>query len=226
MFGFGLKNLSDDGKQNLDDGIRCGLDREYPDWKNPIGTRMCPESFPYKPGDDKGQKAEELVYTRLQQLGTQNSEPMFAVYSFDYSEHIPGNGRKRSWVMGETDFLIIHRIHGPIFIQVKATESGNTFKDAEEQLRKDKLALEKHFQRQMKGKISGKKTIELFKNVPAFVAMPNCKRGTDSVCRRDNVLYEEDCSSLEAFTKWWTDKIGSAEHPDVPQKTFEYLVMK
>ena len=226
MFGFGPKNLSDDGERNLDDGIRCGLDREYPDWKNPTGTCMCPESFPSKPGDDKGQKAEEVVYTLLQQLGTQNKEPMFVIHSYDFSEHIPGNGRKRSWVMGESDFVIIHRNRGPIFIQVKATESGDKLKEAEEQIRKDKLALEKHFQRQVKGKISGKKTAELFKNVPGIVAMPNCKRGTDSVCIKDNVLYQEDCSSLEAFTKWWADKIGSAEHPDVPQKTFEYLVMK
>ena len=228
MIGFGQKDLSHDGKCNLDDGIRKGLDRDYAGWRYPEGTYMVPDSFPKKRSDDKGVKAEEVVYNLLQQLGAQNNEPMFVVHSFDFSEHIPGNDRKtgRSWVMGETDFVIIHRQHGPLFIQVKATERGTKCKEAEEQLRKDKIVLEKFFQKLVKGKISTKKVTELFKNVPAFAAMPNCPRGPDSVCVQANVLYQEDCSSLQAFGKWWKEKIGSAQHPEVDQTLYEYLVMR
>jgi len=231
MIGFGQRDLKDDGKRDVDSGIRSGLDWQYPDWKDPQGTYMVPNSFPNKHNlVDKGARAEEDVYNLLQQLGTQNSEPMFVVHSFDFSEHIPGKEiqRKRSWVMGECDFVIIHRKHGPVFIQVKATESGNkqTRKEAQEQLRKDKLALENFFEKLVKKKISTKKAKEIFKNVPAFVAMPNCQRGDESVCVHENVLYQEDCSSLQAFAKWWNEKISSAEHPDVDQKLYEYLVMR
>ena len=221
----GRKDLSDDGKRDLDDGIRSGLDREYPNWKNPQGTYMVPDFFQTKDNGDRGENAEKTVYTLLEQLGKLNNEQMFVVHSYDFSEHIPGSGRKRSWVMGETDFVIVHRDHGPMFIQVKATESGAKYKDAEDQLRKDKLALEKFFQKLVKGKITTKKATEVFKNVPAFVAMPNCQRG-QSTCTRENVLYKEDCASLVAFSEWWTDKIKSAKHPAVDQTIYEYLVMR
>lgn len=222
----GSGDLSNDRGREADDHIRTGLDREYPEWKNPTKTYTVPPSFPRKHCGNNGVKAEEAVYNLLQQLGEQNKEPMFVVHSVDFSEHIPGSGRKRSWVMGETDFVIIHRKHGPIMIQVKATEDGKAYKEAEEQLRKDKLVLQKYYEKLVKGKISGKKTIELFKNFPAFVAMPNCKRGAGSVCIKDNALYQEDCSSLEAFADWWQKRIASAEHPVVSQTVFEHLVMR
>ena len=223
----GQKDLEDNGKCEWDDGIRSGLDREYPDWKNPCKTHMIPESFPRKANNEKGLHAEEVVYNLLQQLGEQNSEPMFVVHSFDFSEHIHGYRRKRSWVMGESDFIIVHKIYGPIFIQVKGTDSGNKYKEAEEQLRKDKLALENFFKKlSAGGKFSKRKASEMFKNYPGFVAMPNCRRG-QSVLVQENVLYQEDCSSLEAFTKWWNNNISSAQlHPAVSEEIFEFLVMR
>ena len=222
----GKKDLADKGKCEWDDGIRSGLDREYPDWKDPSKTYMIPESFPHRANNQKGLHAEEKVYNLLQQLGNKNTETMFVVHSFDFSQHIPGYGRKRSWVMGESDFIIVHKTHGPIFIQVKGTDSGNKYKEAEEQLRKDKLALEIFIKKlPADGNVSKRKASEMFKNFPGFVAMPNCRRG-QSVSARENVLYQEDCSSLEAFTEWWTDKISGAEHPAFSDEIFELLVMR
>ena len=223
----GQENLADSGKCDWDDGIRSGLDREYPDWKDPCETHMIPESFPHKANIDlKGQQAEELVYNLLQRLGTKNNEPMFVVHSFDFSEHIPGYSRKRSWVMGESDFIIVHKTHGPIFIQVKASDSGNKYIEAENQLRKDKITLENFLKKLLENKkISKKQASEVFKNYPGFVAMPNCTRDQSAMVR-DNVLYQEDCSSLETFIKWWNDKISSAKHPTVTSTIFEFLVMR
>lgn len=218
--------MSNGGGHEADDRIRSALDREYPEWKKPTKTYMVPRSFPGKHCGNKGLIAEDAVYNLLQQLGEQNNEPMFVVYSVDFCEHIPGIGRKRSWVMGEHDFVIIHKRHGPIFFQVKATKDGKTPKEVEDQLRKDKLVLQKFFEELVNKRVTGKKTTELFKNFPAFAVMPNCKRGSESVCRKENFLCQEDCSSLEAFADWWRKKIASAEHPAVPQAVFEYLVMK
>jgi len=220
----GQKNLPDDGKRVWDDEIRSRLDEEYSDWKDPKQTYMVPPSFIGNDAD-KGKKAEEKVYNLLHELGQENNEPMFVVHSFDFSEHIPNCGRERSWVMGESDFVVIHKTHGPVFFQVKAAETGKKYNEAEKQVRKDKLAIEKFFQKLVKGNISTSKATEAFKNCPGFVVMPNCPQG-QSVCTRDNVLYQEDCSSLEAFSRWWDEKISRAEHPHLDQTIFEYLVMR
>lgn len=223
----GQKDLADDGKRIWDDEIRSRLDKEYDDWKNPQGTYMVPPSFKGVGNDaDKGKKAEEKVYNLLLELGQKNNEPMFVVHSFEFSEHIPDSSRQRSWVMGESDFVVIHRMHGPIFFQVKATETGKNHKEAEDQIRKDKLGLEKFFKKMVKGNISTRKATEPFKNCPGFVVMPNCPRGEQSVCTRDNVLCQEDCSTSEAFSSWWNGKIRSAQHPPLDQTVFEYLVMR
>ncbi len=224
----GQKNLADDGTRDWDDGLRFWLDKEYPGWKDPQRTYMVPPSFESKGNEPKWEGAEKTMYDNLQELGLKNNEPMFVVHSFDFSEHVPGSGRKRSWVMGESDFVVIHRNHGPIFFQVKATETGDKYKEAEEQIRKDKLALETFFKKLEKGvvedKISARKVTEVLKNCPGFVVMPNCQRG-QSVCTQDNALYQEDCSSSEAFSIWWEEKIGRSQHPPLDQTVFEHLVM-
>ena len=223
----GQKDLADDGRRDWDDEIRSRLDQEYADWKNPKRTYMVPPSFQGVSNDvDVGRQAEERFYNLLHEQGQNNSEPMFAVHSVDFSEHVPGNGRKRSWVMGESDFVVIHRVHGPIFFQVKATETGKNYKEAEEQIYKDKVALENFFKRMVKGNIAARKATEPFKNYPGFVVMPNCPRHQLSVCIQDNVICQEDCSSSEAFSSWWNEKIESAEHPPHDQTVFEYLVMR
>ena len=221
----GLKDLADDGKRDWDDEIRSRLDQEYADWKNPKRTYMVPTSFQGVSNDaDVGRKAEERFYNLLHEQGQNNSEPMFVVHSFAFSEHVPGIGRKRSWVKGESDFVVIHRVHGPIFFQVKATKTGKSCKEAEEQIYKDKVALENFFKKMVKGNIATRKATEPFKNFPGFVVMPNCPRL--SVCTQDNIICQEDCSSSEAFSSWWNEKIESAEHPPHDQTVFEYLVMK
>ena len=53
-------NLADEGKYDMADGIRSGLDREYPDWKNPNGTHMVPASFPSHQ-NNKGSIAEKVI---------------------------------------------------------------------------------------------------------------------------------------------------------------------
>ena len=218
------KSLVDDGKYNIVDGIRRGLDREYKDWKSPSGTHMVPDSFPSH-RSDKGPIAEKVIYDLLHQCGTQRKEPMFVVHSFVFSEHIPDSGRQKSWVMGETDFVIIHKNHGPILIQVKAADTGKKHKEAEKQLQKDKLALQRRFEKAVGKEFSGREVNALFTNFPAFVAMPNCPRPPE-LCAHDNALYQEDCSSIEEFDRWWNDKVGTAKHPEVSPKMYEYLVIR
>ena len=217
-------NPGDAGRYDIVEGIRLGLDREYSDWKDPQGTHMVPDLFP-SDQKDKGKIAEERVYNLVQECGTRRKEPMFVVHSCPFSEHIPESGRKRSWVMGETDLVIIHKIHGLIYIEVKATDTGKSFKEAEEQLQKGKLALQKHFEKSVKGEIPTRKVVEVFKNLPAFVAMPNCPWPSEACARKANALYKEDCSSLERFDKWWNDNVVAAKHPAVDQKIYEDLVI-
>jgi len=216
-----FNNLAD---EDIVDEVRRGLDREYPDWKSPSGTHMVPASF-QSHRSNKGPIAEKDIYDLLHQWGTQHEEPMFAVYSFGFGEHIPDSGRQKSWVMGETDFVLIHKIHGPILIQVKATDTGKSHKEAAKQLQKDKLALQMRFEKAVEDQVSKRKVEELFTNIPAFVAMPNCPHPPE-VCAHDNALYQEDCSSLEGFDRWWNDKVGTATHPDVSQEMYEYLVIR
>ena len=223
----GQKDLADDGTRVYDDVIRSRLDQEYDDWRDPKRTYMVPPSFKGLSNDtDVGGKAEEKFYNLLQEQGQNNNEPMFVAHSVRFSEHVPGNGRDRSWVMGESDFVVIHRIHGPIFFQVKATKTGKNYKEAEDQIYKDKVALENSFKRDVKENMSTRKAAEPFKNCPGFVVMPNCPRSRLSVRIEDNVLFQDDCSSSEAFSSWWNEKIESAEHPRLDQKAFEFLVMR
>ena len=217
-------NPGDEGRYDMVEGIRLSLDREYPNWKNPKRTHMVPDSLPSHQ-TNKGSSAEEVIYDRLKECGTQREEPMFVVHSFRFSEHIPESGRKKSWVMGETDFVIVHKNYGPILIQVKATETGRTYKEAENQLLKDKLSLQKRFEKAVEGILPRRKVTELFGYLPAFVAMPNCPRPPE-ICAHDNALYQEDCSTLEGFDKWWDDKVVNATHPAVSQEMYEYLVIR
>lgn len=216
-----FNNLAD---EDIVDGIRRGLDREYPDWKSPSGTYMVPHSFTSQQSN-KGSIAEKDIYDLLHQWGTQRKEPMFALYSFGFGEHVPDSGRRKSWAMGETDFVLIHKIRGPIFIQAKATDTGKSHKEAAKQLQKDKLALQMRFEKAVEGELSKRKVKELFTYIPAFVAMPNCPRPPE-LYAHDNALYQEDCSSLEGFDEWWNDKVGNATHPDVSPEMYEYLVIR
>lgn len=217
------ENFDDEGIHEIEKGICLGLDEEYRDWKSPERTHMVPDSFPSNPRD-KGAIAEERVYNLLQECGG-GKEPMFVVYSCPFSEHIPDSGRKKSWVMGETDFVVIHKMHGPIYIEVKAAEIGKSYKDAEQQLQKGKLALQKRFEETVKRLTQTKKVVEIFKNFPAFVAMPNCPRPLP-VYAKANALYKEDCSSLAEFDKWWKDNVVTAKHAPVTQEMYEYLVIR
>lgn len=223
---YGQENLADDGTRVWDDELRSRLDKEYSDWKYPKGTYMVPPSFKGLGNDaDEGKKAEEKVYNLLHDLGREKNEPMFVVHSFNFNEHIPGSREKeKTWVIGESDFVVIHRKHGTIFFEVKASKTGNGCK-ANNQICKDKLVLKNFFKKMLKGNISATKATEVFWNCPGFVVLPNSPRGQQSVCTPDNFLCQEECSSLEAFSRWWDEKIGGARLPLPDQTIFEYLVM-
>ena len=217
------ESFADEGKHEIEKGICLGLDEEYGDWKNPQKTHMVPDSFPSNQGDE-GANAEERVYNLLQKCGD-GKEPMFVVHSCPFSEHIPDSKREKSWVMGETDFVVIHKMHGPIYIEVKATENGKSYKDAEDQLWKGKLALQKRFEEAVKRLIPTKKVMEIFNNFPAFVAMPNRPRPSSAYAQA-NALYKEDCSGLAEFDKWWKKNVVEARHPPVTKEMYEYLVIR
>lgn len=229
MFGLSIKSIgqnnpADEGKFDIVDGICHGLDRVYPDWKSPSKTHMVPTPL-LSHRSDKGAIAEKDIYDLLHRFGTQRKEPMFVVHSSLFNEHIPDSGRQKSWVMGEVDFLLIHKIYGPIFIEVKATDTGKTHNEAAKQLLKDKLALQIRLEKAVEGKFSKRMVKELFTSFPAFVAMPNCPR-PDGLIAHDNALYQEDCSSLEGFDEWWEKKVGTARHSVVSSEMYECLVIR
>lgn len=217
-------NLADEGKYDMVDGIRSGLDREYPDWKNPNGTHMVPASF-LSHQNNKGSIAEKVIYDLLHDCGIKRKEPMFVVHSFVFSEHIPDSGRQKSWVMGETDFVIIHKNRGPILIEVKATDTGKSYQEAEQQLQKDKLALQMRFEKAVGDEFSRTKVNALFTNLPAFVAMPNCPRPTE-LAAHGNVLYKEDCSSINEFDTWWNEHVAKATPSGVSEEIYQHLVIR
>ena len=51
---------------------------------------------------------------------------------------------------------------------------------------------------------------KIFNKLPAFVVLPNTHQG-HSVNAQENVLYQEDCTSAEAFPEWWYGKFTASE---------------
>lgn len=227
----GQKDLEDDGKRDLDEEICNQLDRKYENWRNPKTTYMVPRDFISKMHNpDIGEITEEEFFNLLQTFGKRQGEPMFVIHSYKFCECIheweSGFKKLQKWVMGEHDFVAVHRDHGVLFFQVKATKTIGNHQKAQEQIRKDKISLMKFFERMVKaGKISKKKADKVFNNFPAFAVLPNSRRG-DSVCTQDNFIYKEDCASVEAFSVWWEKFITNTEHPEINQTIFDFLVMR
>ena len=132
-----------------------------------------------------------------------------------------------NWVMGEHDFVIVHHVHGVVFFQVKATKTSGGHHKADSQIQKDKVSLERFCQKMMEaGIMSNKQVGKIFDKFPAFVVLPNTQRG-QSLSAKDHVLYQEDCTNAQTFSKWWYGKFPkSEEHQKIDQTIYEYLVMR
>ena len=178
----GEKDLQDNGRRDLDEEICSRLCDYYPDWKNPKGTHMVPRSFISKANNPNlGEITEKHFFDILKEFGEIKKEPMFVIHSYKFSEYIPmwqsgkiSSTKMLNWVMGEHDFVIVHHVHGVVFFQVKATKTSGGHQKADSQIQKDKLALERFFQKMIKaGIMSNKQVGKIFDKFPAFVVLPN-----------------------------------------------------
>ena len=229
-------DLSDSGERTWDSQVQIFLDINYPDWHNPEQTHMLPRDFSYKSHNpDAGERTEKDFYDLLQEFGDKNNENMFVVHSYCFAERISdwehglantGRERTKKWLIGEHDFVILHHQHGPIFFQVKsATKESNAFICAKKQIDKDKDALRRYVQRDLKGKIKQSMQNALF-STPGFVVMPNCPRTTpESANTPQRGIFAEDCKTAEAFAEWWNENIKGG-FTAFDQTVFDYLVMR
>lgn len=221
----GQRNLRDDGKRDWDKEIKSCLDHEYQDWENPQTTYMIPETL--QKAGSKGEIAETQVFNLLKAFGEERNEPMFVVHSYKFKERISQQNDKfklsntsKQWKLGEHDFVIIHRHHGFIFIQVKAAvKTAKTFREAQLQIDKDKDSLKLYL---VSAKFPKKDGNRVFSRYPGFIAMPNCPRPSSEASSYVDSIFKEDLSSVEAFAQWWDNKIPSGEQLD--QDLFNLLV--
>ena len=234
MLGFpvkscGQKDLADNGYRSWDDNIRGNLDSNYPDWKNPIRTHMVPPVFQQKSSNpDAGESTEKEIFNLLQKFGEKRSEPMFVVHSYNFNEHISEQEHgtlKSKWVMGEHDFVLLHRSCGLVFFQVKAAvKKLPKFKEAESQLYKDKLSLKIFAEKNLKSKLKRGIT-DAFISTPGFVVMPNCPQ-PDSHHGPSHGLFKENCETVENFSKWWDEFIAFERQDAIDEQVFQELVMR
>ena len=232
----GEKGLQDNGRRDLDEEIRARLDETYPDWTSPSGTHMVPRTFISKAKNPNIREiTEKHFFDILREFGEIKKEPMFVIHSYKFSEYIPmwmstpqqmTKTNMSNWVMGEHDFVIVHHVHGVVFFQVKSTNTSGGHPEADRQILRDKLSLKIFFQKMVKAKkISNHEVNRIFGKFPAFVVLPNTQRG-HSVNARDHVLYQEECTSREAFSEWWYGKFPVSEGHSIDQTMYEYLVMR
>ena len=233
----GQRDLADDGKREWpwDSEIIKTLDDEYPDWRNPTTTYMIPEELHMKQGND-GEKAEKIVFDLLKSFGERRNEPMFVVHSYNFKERISevkaNFVSSKRWNIGEHDFVIVHRQAGFVFLQVKASaRTAKTYGKAQKQIGKDRDAMKFYLEEVGvgKGKITTKEVDKLFSRFPGFVVMPNCPRPESSASTHADGIFEEDCASIEAFSRWWDESIGKSdlgENDAVKEELFNMLVTR
>lgn len=223
-----LASLEDDGiRRDLDDQLKAELNRDYPGWQLPSQTWMVPNAFEMKRGRDKrGQLAEEKIFNLLHDFGNNCKEPMFVVHSYNFKEKIENwqnlKFDEKKYVIGEHDFVLIHRNHGVIFLQVKSSTKCKSFGKANSQLEKDKGSIKFFAQEKLNGELQKKMNKELHGEQHAYVVMPDLKRGNSP--HGSNGIFEEDCENVGAFSKWWKDNILPRTHPD--QEVYNCLVMR
>ena len=221
----GQRNLRDDGKRDWNEEIKICLDDEYQDWKNPQTTYMIPETL--QKAGPKGEIAETQVFNLLKDFGQVRKEPMFVVHSYKFKERISQlndniklSNTSKKWKLGEHDFVIIHRHHGFVFIQVKAAvKTAKRFKEAQLQIEKDKDAMKLFL---VSAKFPKKDGHSVFSRYPGFIAMPNCPRPSPGASSYSDGIFTEELSSVAAFTQWWDNNIPSGAK--LEQDLFNFLV--
>lgn len=222
-----LAFLEDDGIRYLDYRLKADLNRDYPGWQLPSQTWMVPNVFEMKGGrDKKGQLAEEQIFNLLHDFGNNCKEPMFVVHSYKFREKIENwqnlKFDEKKYVIGEHDFVLIHRNHGVIFLQVKSSTKCKSFGEANSQLEKDKKSIKYFAQENLKGELQKKMNKELHGEQHAYVVMPELERGNSP--HGSNGIFKEDCESVGAFSMWWKHNILPRTHPD--QEVYDCLVMR
>ena len=233
----GEKGLQDNGRRDLDEEIRARLDENYPGWTSPSGTHMVPRTFISKAKNPNIREiTEKHFFDILREFGEIKKEPMFVIHSYKFSEYIPmwmstpqqmTKTNMSNWVMGEHDFVIVHHVHGVVFFQVKSATTSGGHPVADWQILKDIVSLENFFEKMVKAEERlNKEKDKILDNLQAFVVLPNTQRG-HSVNARDDVLYQEECTSAEAFSEWWYGKFPASKgHSKIDQTMYEYLVMR
>lgn len=216
-------SLEDDGIRCLDDQLKAELNRDYPGWQLPSQTWMVPNTFEMKGGRDKrGQLAEEKIFNLLHDFGKNRKEPMFVVHSYNFKEKIKNwknlKFDEKKYVIGEHDFVLIHRKHGVIFLQVKSGTKCKSFGEANSQLEKDKESLKCFARENLKKKMNK----ELHGEQHAYVVMPELERGNSP--HGSKGIFKEDVEDVEAFSKWWEDNILPRPYPD--QEVYNCLVLR
>ena len=97
---------------------------------------------------------------------------------------------------------------------------------AQEQIEKDKMALQGFVNENLGGKFKRDMDAEIYK-YPGFVVMPNCPCPKDSVVKPSIGVFQEDCENVKAFSEWWNTKVaGVKRDAEFDHKLFEYLVMR
>ncbi|XP_035694274.1 uncharacterized protein LOC118428309 [Branchiostoma floridae] len=205
------RSLHDDGSVEFNNReVERYVRHNYPDWLT--GFHMVPEVFTFS-GEQidqvqrKGDDAEGHVYRLLHELGNDLGEPMFVIHSFSFNEQVQ-RGTDIWRVYGETDFVIVSKKYGVIFMEVKAVSSHSIlrkrFKKAQDQINKARKALAEY----LRDKVPRDAATALFRN-PAFVLMPNCRTPqSDSMDAYKDGCFWEDCQDGRRFRQWWDRNIG------------------
>lgn len=224
-------SLSDDGKRDWDEETKEFLDINYPGWQDPRETTMVPPVFPSsknKDIDPAGYLAEKKIFDLLEEFGSKCNEPMFVVHSHKFSELIQefNHGTKavdKKWLNGEHDFVLIHRLYGLIFMQVKAAiRTRRVYGVAQVQLDKDKQGIASFLKRRLSEKKPKKGAADLMLGHHGFVVMPNCPKQADKTG-----LFKEDCEDVDAFSSWWETNVkGVTPTADFTPEIYEQLVRR
>ena len=107
-----------------------------------------------------------------------------------------------------------------------AEKTKGKYSKAEEQIKKDKKALQAFVNENLVGKFKRDMDAEIYR-YPGFVVMPNCPRPNNSPVTPSIGVFQEDCEDVEAFSKWWNTKVAEVKRDaKFDHKLFEYLVMR
>lgn len=224
----GRKNLHDDGTRSWDEESESFLTLHYPNWKQLDNTIMVPDIV--QGGNplthpERKENAESKVFDLLKKFGKETQQPMFVIHNHNFCELVEffENGiAKTKWIQGEHDFVIIHRLHGLIFLEVKGrNKMKGVFKRGEKQIEKAKKAVESFLRKQLFGK--SRELNQALYTLPGFVVMPYCPRRNQPP---ENGIFKEDCENVNSFTEWWNKAIAEPAKQEFDSKLYEELVKK